>query len=199
MTRPEATEKPELAFSQESNNVLAIANAEAKRLRHNYIGTEHILLGLVSIEGNEVSELLDSKGVTPRRVSSSIEFLIGQGEGEPTDEPIYTPRAKKIIEYANEEARKDGANVVTPVHLLIGVTREGEGIAASVLESIGVVYESLITEISKLRMPETQREFQVLREIITVLSDAKIDKETKDQLFNIITNAVQLAKNPKQV
>ena len=198
MTDAEGSRKPELTFSPESSNVLAIAMAEAMRLRHNYIGTEHILLGLVSIEGNEVSKLLDSKGVTPSRVRSSIEFIIGQGEEVPTAEPIYTPRAKKIIEYANEEARKDGTDVVTPVHLLIGTIREGEGIAASVLESLGVMYHNLIPEVTKLRVPDIQRIFPVLRELIAVLSDAGIDKETKNKLSNIIKNAIQLAKNPKQ-
>jgi len=125
-------------FTERARKVLTLAQAEAQRLNHNYIGTEHILLGLVR-EGDGVAvKVLSNLGADPDKVRGAVEFIIGRGERAVSGEIGLTPRAKRVIELAADEARRLNHNYIGTEHLLLGLLREAEGAAANVLESLGV-------------------------------------------------------------
>src|SRR3979490_3274844 len=122
-------------FNDRAKRVLALAQDDAIRFNHNYIGTEHLLLGLVREGEGVAARVLDSLGV---------EFIIGRGDSTTSPSEItLSPRTKKVIELAIDEARKLGHSHVGTEHLLLGLVREGEGIASGVLESLGVSLEKV--------------------------------------------------------
>ena len=123
-------------FSERARRVLALAQEEATQFNHNYIGTEHILLGLIrESEGVAAKVLINLKADT-QKIRSAVEFIIGKGDKPTTGEIGLTPRAKKVIELAVDEARKQSHHYIGTEHLLIGLMREGDGIGANVLESL---------------------------------------------------------------
>jgi ATP-dependent Clp protease ATP-binding subunit ClpC len=128
-------------FSERARRVLTIAQEEARNLNHNYIGTEHILLGLVREEDGVAARVLINLGIGLSKVRSAVEFIIGRGEKPGSGETGLTPRAKKVIELAIDEARQMGHNYIGTEHLLLGLLREGEGVASSVLDSFGITLE----------------------------------------------------------
>jgi len=130
-------------FTERAKKVLALAQEEARRFNHNYIGTEHLLLGLVREGEGVAARVLQSMGVQLPKVRSAVEFIIGRGESTVVGEIGLTPRARKVIEYAVDEARRLGHHYIGTEHLLLGLVREGEGIAAGVLESLGVNLEKV--------------------------------------------------------
>ncbi|HWO73692.1 MAG TPA: Clp protease N-terminal domain-containing protein, partial [Dehalococcoidia bacterium] len=123
-------------FTERARRVLTLAQEEAQRFNHNYIGTEHLLLGLVREGDGVAAKVLNSLGVELSKVRSAVEFIIGRGEKSPSGEIGLTPRAKKVIELAVEEARRLNHSYIGTEHLLLGLVREGEGIAFGVLESL---------------------------------------------------------------
>ena len=125
-------------FTERARRVLMLAQEEAQRFNHNYIGTEHILLGLVREGEGVAAKVLASMGVELNKVRSAVEFIIGRGDKMVLGEIGLTPRAKKVIELAVDEARRLNHQYIGTEHLLLGLIREGEGIAAGVLESLGV-------------------------------------------------------------
>ncbi len=130
-------------FSERARRVLSLAQEEAQRFNHNYIGTEHILLGLVREQEGGAAKVLANLNVELAKVRSAVEFIIGRGERPTPGEIGLTPRAKKVIELAVDEARRLDNHYIGTVHLLIGLMREGEGVAAGVLESLGVTLEKV--------------------------------------------------------
>jgi ATP-dependent Clp protease ATP-binding subunit ClpC len=128
-------------FSERARRVLTIAQEEARNLNHSYIGTEHILLGLVREEDGVAARVLINLGIGLSKVRSAVEFIIGRGEKPGSGETGLTPRAKKVIELAIDEARQMGHNYIGTEHLLLGLLREGEGVASSVLDSFGITLE----------------------------------------------------------
>jgi ATP-dependent Clp protease ATP-binding subunit ClpC len=130
-------------FSERARRVLSLAQEEAQRFNHNYIGTEHILLGLVRETEGGAAKVLANLNVELVKVRSAVEFIIGRGERPTPGEIGLTPRAKKVIELAVDEARRLDNHYIGTVHLLIGLMREGEGVAAGVLESLGVTLEKV--------------------------------------------------------
>ncbi len=128
-------------FSERARRVLTIAQEEARNLNHSYIGTEHILLGLVREEEGVAAKVLANLGIGLGKVRSAVEFIIGRGEKPSTGETGLTPRAKKVIELAIDEARQMGHNYIGTEHLLLGLLREGEDVAFSVLDSFGITLE----------------------------------------------------------
>ncbi|ADU28378.1 ATP-dependent protease ATP-binding subunit ClpC [Evansella cellulosilytica] len=124
-------------FTERAQKVLALAQEEAMRLGHNNIGTEHILLGLVREGEGIAAKALVALGLSPEKIQTEVENLIGKGE-EKTKQIHYTPRAKKVIELSMDEARKLGHSYVGTEHILLGLIREGEGVAARVLNNVGV-------------------------------------------------------------
>ncbi|NLN06228.1 MAG: ATP-dependent Clp protease ATP-binding subunit [Firmicutes bacterium] len=125
-------------YTQRAQKVLLLAQEEARRLSHNFVGTEHILLGLVREGSGIAARVLLSLGVELDAVRTEIEKLMGKGDRHVSLNLSYTPRAKKVIELAFEEARNLGHNYVGTEHLLLGLIREGEGIAAQVLTNMGI-------------------------------------------------------------
>jgi len=128
-------------FSERARKVLTLAQEEAKHLNHSYIGTEHILLGLVREEEGVAAKVLANLGVGLSKVRASVEFIIGRGEKPSAGETGLTPRARRVIELAIDEARYLGHNYIGTEHLLLGLLREGEGIAAGVLDSFGITLD----------------------------------------------------------
>jgi ATP-dependent Clp protease ATP-binding subunit ClpC len=128
-------------FSERARRVLTIAQEEARNLNHSYIGTEHILLGLVREEEGVAARVLTNLGIGLGKVRSAVEFIIGRGEKPGSGETGLTPRAKKVIELAIDEARQMGHNYIGTEHLLLGLLREGEGVASSVLDSFGITLD----------------------------------------------------------
>jgi ATP-dependent Clp protease ATP-binding subunit ClpC len=124
-------------FTERAQKVLALAQEEAVRLGHNNVGTEHILLGLVSEGEGIAAKALSALGLDPEKIQQEVETLIGRGE-EAIQTIHYTPRAKKVIELSMDEARKLGHSYVGTEHILLGLIREGEGVAARVLNNLGV-------------------------------------------------------------
>src|SRR3972149_3186542 len=142
-------------FTERARRVLSLAQEEAQRFNHNYIGTEHLLLGLVR-EGNGVAaKVLANLGVELNKVRSAVEFIIGRGDRTVTGEIGLTPRAKKVIELAVDEARRLNHHYIGTEHLLLGLVREGEGIAAGVLESLGVNLEKVRSETTRILSQST--------------------------------------------
>ncbi|MFC1964193.1 ATP-dependent Clp protease ATP-binding subunit [Chloroflexota bacterium] len=144
-------------FSERARRVLTIAQEEARNLNHSYIGTEHILLGLVREEDGVAAKMLTNLGVGLGKVRSAVEFIIGRGEKPSTTETGLTPRAKKVIELAIDEARHLGHNYIGTEHLLLGLIREGEGVAASVLDSFGITIEKARTEATSILSQSTTK------------------------------------------
>ncbi|HEX77063.1 MAG TPA: ATP-dependent Clp protease ATP-binding subunit [Dehalococcoidia bacterium] len=142
-------------FTERARRVLTLAQEEAQRFNHNYIGTEHILLGLVREGEGVAAKVLSNLGVELSKVRSAVEFIIGRGERPSSGEIGLTPRAKKVIEMAVDEARRLGHNYIGTEHLLLGLLREGEGVAAGVLESLGVNLERVRAETARVLAQST--------------------------------------------
>jgi ATP-dependent Clp protease ATP-binding subunit ClpC len=140
-------------FTDRARRVMQLANAQAQRFGHEYIGTEHILLGLVQEGSGVAANVLKNLDIDLHKIRSELEQIIRPTTGEPqatTGRLPHTPRAKKVIDYAIEEARGLNHNYVGSEHLLLGLLREGEGIAAQVLTSLGLKLEVAQEEILNL-------------------------------------------------
>ena len=137
-------------FTERARRVLTLAQEEATRFNHNYIGTEHLLLGLIREGDGVAAEVLRSLGVELDKVRSQVEFIIGRGDRMILGEIGLTPRSKKVIELAVDEARRLGHHYIGTEHLLLGLVREGEGVAAGVLENMGVNLERVRTQTVKV-------------------------------------------------
>ena len=137
-------------FTERARRVLTLAQEEAQRFNHSYIGTEHLLLGLVREGDGVAAKVLANLGVELNKVRSAVEFIIGRGDRQASGEIGLTPRAKKVIELAVDEARRLQHSYIGTEHLLLGLVREGEGIAAGVLESLGVNLERVRAETQRI-------------------------------------------------
>src|ERR1700749_168958 len=149
-------------FTERAQRVILIAQEEAKRLNHDYVGTEHILLGLIALGEGVAAQVLANLGVDLRRVRAEIEKIVGTGDNVMLlGEIPFTPRAKKVLELAVEEAQNMGHNYVGTEHLLLGLIREEEGVAARVLENLGVrldvVREEVISLLGEGQPHQTQQ------------------------------------------
>ncbi len=133
-------------FTERARKVLTLAQEEAQRFNHNYIGTEHLLLGLVREGDGVAARVLRNMGMDLAEARARVEFIVGQGDSMIVGELGLTPRAKKVIELAVDEARRLNHHYIGTEHLLLGLLAEGEGIAAGVLASLGV------------RLPEARRQ-----------------------------------------
>jgi ATP-dependent Clp protease ATP-binding subunit ClpC len=138
-------------LTERSQRVLGLARDEASRLQHEYIGTEHILLGIAVESAGVASEALSSFGVTLERVRSGVETIVGVGppSASPDDRGV-TPRAKRVIDFAREDAAQRGSPQVEPEHLLLGVTQEVQGVAAQVLRDLQAPPEDVQEKVSGL-------------------------------------------------
>ena len=137
-------------FSERARRALTRAQEEAQRFGHNYIDTEHILLGLVAEEDSVASKVLINLGVLPNKIRAAVEFVVGRGERSAIGEVGLTPRAKRVIELAVDEARRLNHSYIGTEHLLLGLLRDREGAAVGVLESFGVNFEKAQNEINNV-------------------------------------------------
>src|ERR671930_116630 len=124
-------------FTDRARRVVVLSQEEARMLNHNYIGTEHILLGLIHEGEGVAAKALESLGISLDAVRGQVEEIIGQGQAAPTGHIPFTPRAKKVLELSLREALQLGHNYIGTEHMLLGLVREGEGVAAQVLISLG--------------------------------------------------------------
>jgi ATP-dependent Clp protease ATP-binding subunit ClpC len=130
-------------FTDRARRVVVLAQEEARMLNHNYIGTEHILLGLIHEGEGVAAKALDSLNISLDAVRQQVEEIIGQGQAAPTGHIPFTPRAKKVLELSLREALQLGHNYIGTEHILLGLIREGEGVAAQVLEMLGADLEGI--------------------------------------------------------
>jgi ATP-dependent Clp protease ATP-binding subunit ClpC len=124
-------------FTDRARRVVVLAQEEARMLNHNYIGTEHILLGLIHEGEGVAAKALESMNISLEAVRQQVEEIIGQGQAAPTGHIPFTPRAKKVLELSLREALQLGHNYIGTEHILLGLIREGEGVAAQVLQKLG--------------------------------------------------------------
>src|SRR6266702_2402415 len=182
-------------FTERARKVLSLAQEEAQRFQHNYIGTEHLLLGLVREGEGVAAKVLSNLGVELYQVRNAIEFIIGRGDRIVLGEIGLTPRAKKVIELAVDEARRLNHHYIGTEHLLLGLVREGEGIAAGVLESLGVNIEKVRTQTilvlsqsgasQKIIEPQTELVPQLMIELL---------KEAQNMLASVMQEKEQALK-----
>ena len=124
-------------FTDRARRVVVLAQEEARMLNHNYIGTEHILLGLIHEGEGVAAKALESLGISLDAVRSQVQEIIGEGQQAPSGHIPFTPRAKKVLELSLREALQLGHNYIGTEHILLGLIREGEGVAAQVLGKLG--------------------------------------------------------------
>ena len=142
-------------FTERARRSIVLAQEEAQRLGNNYIGTEHLLLGIISEGESVAAKVLENLEVNLQKVRSEVEAIVGKGSQTTQQEMVFTPRAKRVIELAFEEARALAHNYIGTEHLLLGLVREGEGVAARVLSNLGVDPAKIRSEITKLLGVET--------------------------------------------
>ena len=172
-------------FSERARRVLSLAQEEAQRFNHNYIGTEHILLGLSKETEGVAAKVLGTLGIDSSKIQASVEFIIGQGDSQVENRLGLTPRAKKVIELSVDEARRLNHQYIGTEHILIGLLREGEGIASGVLESLGATLEDVRKESGKL-ISETANSPK--------LKEKKTSTPLTDELGSDLTKLAQKGK-----
>ncbi|MBV5257732.1 ATP-dependent Clp protease ATP-binding subunit [Synechococcus moorigangaii CMS01] len=174
-------------FTEKAIKVIMLAQEEARRLGHNFVGTEQILLGLIGEGTGVAAKVLRSMGVNLKDARIEVEKIIGRGSGFVAVEIPFTPRAKRVLELSLEEARQLGHNYIGTEHLLLGLIREGEGVAARVLENLGV-------DLSKVRT----QVIRMLGETAEVAAGGSSSRSNKTPTLDEFgSNLTQLAKDGK--
>ncbi|HBY57764.1 MAG TPA: ATP-dependent Clp protease ATP-binding subunit ClpC [Candidatus Atribacteria bacterium] len=144
-------------YTEKAKRAIMIAQEEAINFNHDYIGTEHILIGLAKEEEGIASQVLRELGVNADKVMEEVERLVGRGEYQQTNEVTFTPRAKKVLELASQEASQLKHNYIGTEHILLGLIKEGSGMAIRILADLGVNPENVYSEVMKVLMEsETQ-------------------------------------------
>jgi ATP-dependent Clp protease ATP-binding subunit ClpC len=137
-------------FTERAREAVVLAQEEARGLKHNYLGTEHILLGLLRMEAGLAARLLDSFGVTAEDVRARVRVIVGEGTEIPPAKIPFTPRAKKVLELGLRDALSLGHNYVGTEHILLGLARENEGVAARILLEYDLGSEKIRTEVIRM-------------------------------------------------
>jgi ATP-dependent Clp protease ATP-binding subunit ClpC len=154
-------------FTDRARRVVVLAQEEARMLSHNYIGTEHILLGLAREGEGVAARALESLGIGLAAVRRQVEEIIGRGQHLPSGHIPFTPRAKKVLELSLSEARRLGHNYISTEHMLLGLIREGEGVGAQVLVRLGADLNQLRSQVIRQvadREPEATGRISVVGE-----------------------------------
>jgi ATP-dependent Clp protease ATP-binding subunit ClpC len=136
-------------FTERARQVVVLAQDEARALRHNYIGTEHILLGLLREEEGLAARVLESLEITVEDVRAQVARIVGQGDEATTGQIPFTPRAKKVLDLSLREALSLGHNHIGTEHILLGLVRENEGVAAQIMLDLGVNAETIREEMKR--------------------------------------------------
>ena len=163
-------------FTDRAYHAVTLAEAEALGLRHNYVGTEHLLLGLLGIDDGAAAQVLTRLGVDVTEARTEIEQIIGRGSAPPAGQPPFTPRSKKVLELAHGEAKRLGHNYVGTEHLLLGLVREGSGVAAQVLNRLGADRAAIVEALMHMLgsadpARRDQRRALLTSELIAVLDE----------------------------
>ena len=174
-------------FSERARKVLAIAQEEAQRFNHSYIGTEHILLGLSREPEGIASRVLEVLGIDGKRIRTAVEFIVSQDDNPKREEVGLTDRAKKVIELAVDEARKLNHHYIGTEHILIGILREGDGVAAGGLENLGASLEDVRIESEKI----------LSENVSSNLSSATKIKSNTPLIDELGTDLTELARKSK--
>src|SRR5665648_145104 len=146
-------------YTEKAKKVVMIAQEEAINLNHDYIGTEHILIGLIKEEEGVASQVLKQLGLNIDKVIEEVERLVGKGEYQQIGEIAFTPRAKKILELASQEASQLKNNYIDTEHILLGLIKEGSGVAVRILNDLGVNLDNVYSEIMKVLMEGEAQSF----------------------------------------
>ena len=137
-------------FTEKAIKVIMLAQEEARRLGHNFVGTEQVLLGLIGEGTGVAAKTLKAMGLNLKDARAEVEKIIGRGSGFVAVEIPFTPRAKRVLELSWDEARQLGHNYIGTEHLLLGLIREGEGVAARVLENLGIDLNKVRSNVIKM-------------------------------------------------
>jgi ATP-dependent Clp protease ATP-binding subunit ClpC len=137
-------------FTEQARRVVVLAQDEARALEHNYIGTEHILLGLLRMNEGLAARALESLEVTVEEVRAQVALIVGQGDEVTAGQIPFTPRAKKVLDLALREALSLGHDYIGPEHILLGLVRENQGLAARILLDLGADAEKVRDEIIRM-------------------------------------------------
>lgn len=173
-------------FTEKAIKVIMLAQEEARRLGHNFVGTEQILLGLIGEGTGVAAKVLKSMGVNLKDARIEVEKIIGRGSGFVAVEIPFTPRAKRVLELSLEEARQLGHNYIGTEHLLLGLIREGEGVAARVLENLGVDLSKVRTQVIRM-LGETA-------EVTAGATSGRTKTPTLDEFGSNLTNLASEGK-----
>jgi ATP-dependent Clp protease ATP-binding subunit ClpA len=161
-------------FTDRARRTVTLAQEEARGLGHNYVGTEHLLLGLLVEQQGLAWRVLDHMGVSASAARGQVEATIGRGSGTPAGPIPFTPRSKRVLGLARKEAKRLSHNYIGTEHLLLGLVREGEGVAARVLATLGADRARVMEEVTRMlagRPPTTQARRALLLEGLTGLLD----------------------------
>ncbi|NLL61357.1 MAG: ATP-dependent Clp protease ATP-binding subunit [Candidatus Atribacteria bacterium] len=145
-------------YTEKVRKVIMMAQEEAVNLNHNYIGTEHILIGLVKESEGVAGRVLRDLGIEADRVIEDIEKIVGRGKYQEVSEITFTPRAKKVLELSSQEASRLGQNYIDTEHILLGLIKEGSGVATRILEESGIDLENIYAQIMKMFMESNYTE-----------------------------------------
>ncbi len=163
-------------FTEGARNVCVLSEEEARDLKHNYLGTEHILLGLLREEGGLAARALESLDITFERVRAQVVQIVGSGEEVTSGQIPFTPRAKKVLELALREALSLGHDWIGTEHILLGLVRENEGVAARILSDFDVDGEKIRNEVIRMLSGPGGRQRSVVPRM-----DVKIGLELKPE------------------
>ena len=146
-------------YTEKAKKAIMIAQEEAVNLNHDYIGTEHILIGLLKEEEGVASQVLKQLGVNIVKAAEEVERLVGKGEYQQVGEVTFTPRAKKVLELASQEASQLKNNYIGTEHILLGLIKEGSGVAVRILTDLGISLDNVYSEIMKVLMDSGAQDF----------------------------------------
>ena len=180
-------------FTDRARRVVVLAQEEAKMLNHNYIGTEHILLGLIHEGEGVAAKALESLNISLESVREQVQEIIGQGQQQPTGHIPFTPRAKKVLELSLREALQLGHNYIGTEHILLGLIREGEGVAAQVLVKLGADLNRVRQQVIQL-LSGFQGKEQVSAGVKEESSSAQGGSQVLDQFGRNLTQAARDGK-----
>jgi ATP-dependent Clp protease ATP-binding subunit ClpA len=182
-------------FTEKGIKVIMLAQEESKRLGHNFVGTEHILIGLIGEGAGIAAKALKSAGANLKNARIEEEKIIGRGSGYVPADIAFTPRAKRVLVYSLEESRQLNDKEVSTEHLLLGILKEGEGVAARILENLGIdsskLKESILKEI-ELRVGQTPPKPADLNPIATTSPKFQIETLLK-AIIRTMRGAKELA------
>ena len=180
-------------FTDRARRVVVLAQEEAKMLNHNYIGTEHILLGLIHEGEGVAAKALESLSISLESVREQVQEIIGQGQQQPTGHIPFTPRAKKVLELSLREALQLGHNYIGTEHILLGLIREGEGVAAQVLVKLGADLNRVRQQVIQL-LSGFQGKEQVSAGVKEDSGSAQGGSQVLDQFGRNLTQAAREGK-----